>query len=38
MYPGGQVIGRIHDVPTMRELMDRIVAEAVETKEMIARL
>ncbi len=38
MYPGGQVIGRIHDVPTMRELMDRIVAEALETKEMIARL
>jgi nitronate monooxygenase len=38
MYPGGQVIGRIHDIPTMRELMERIVAEALETKEMIARL
>ena len=38
MYPAGQVIGRIHDVPTMSELMERIVAEAVETKAMIARL
>jgi len=38
MYPAGQVIGRIHDVPTMSELVERIVAEAVETKAMIARL
>jgi hypothetical protein len=38
MYPAGQVIGRIHDVPTMSELVERIVAEAVETKGMIARL
>ena len=38
MYPAGQVIGRIHDVPTMRELVERVVAEAVETKEAIGRL
>jgi nitronate monooxygenase len=38
MYPGGQVIGRIHDLPTMSELVERIVAEAVEAKETIARL
>ena len=38
MYPAGQVIGRIHDVPTMSELVERIVAEAVETKAMIAQL
>ena len=38
MYPGGQVIGRIHDVPKIRELVERIVAEAVETKEALARL
>jgi nitronate monooxygenase len=38
MYPAGQVIGRIHDVPTISELVERIVAEAVETKAMIARL
>jgi nitronate monooxygenase len=38
MYPAGQVIGRIHDVPTMRELVERIVAEAAETKQAIARL
>jgi NAD(P)H-dependent flavin oxidoreductase YrpB (nitropropane dioxygenase family) len=38
MYPAGQVIGRIHDAPTMSELVERIIAEAVETKAMIARL
>jgi nitronate monooxygenase len=38
MYPAGQVIGRIHDAPTMSELVERIVAEAVEAKGMIARL
>ncbi|MBW1687756.1 MAG: nitronate monooxygenase, partial [Deltaproteobacteria bacterium] len=38
MYHGGQVIGRIHDLPTMSELVERIVAEAVEAKEEIARL
>jgi NAD(P)H-dependent flavin oxidoreductase YrpB (nitropropane dioxygenase family) len=38
IYPAGQVIGRIHDIPTMSELVERIVAEAVETKAMIAGL
>jgi nitronate monooxygenase len=38
MYPGGQVVGRIHDVPSIPELVKRIVEEAVETKEKIARL
>jgi nitronate monooxygenase len=38
MYPGGQVIGRIHDVPHIPDLVERIVAEAAETKERIARL
>jgi len=38
MFPAGQVIGRIHDAPTISELVERIVAEAVETKAMIARL
>jgi hypothetical protein len=38
MYPGGQVIGRIHDIPTIPELVERIVAEAVEAREAIARL
>jgi nitronate monooxygenase len=38
MYPGGQVVGRIHDIPTMSELVERIVIEAVEVKEAIARL
>jgi nitronate monooxygenase len=38
MYPGGQVIGRIHDIPTIPELVERIVAEAVEARDAIARL
>ena len=33
MYPGGQVVGRIHDIPTVAELMQRIIAEAVEVKK-----
>jgi len=33
MYPGGQVVGRIHDIPTVAELMQRIVDEAVEVKK-----
>jgi NAD(P)H-dependent flavin oxidoreductase YrpB (nitropropane dioxygenase family) len=28
---GGQVAGRIHDIPTVRELLDRIIREADET-------
>jgi nitronate monooxygenase len=33
MYPGGQVVGRIHDVPTVAELIQRIVNEAAEAKQ-----
>ena len=33
MYPGGQVVGRIHDIPTVAELMQRIIDEAVEVKK-----
>jgi nitronate monooxygenase len=38
MYPGGQVVGRIHDVPSILDLVKRIVDEATETKERVARL
>jgi nitronate monooxygenase len=38
MYPGGQVVGRIHDVPSIADLVKRIVDEAAETKERIAKL
>jgi len=33
MYPGGQVVGRIHDVPTVAELVERIMAEATQVKK-----
>ena len=33
MYPGGQVVGRLHDIPTVAELIQRIVDEAAETKK-----
>lgn len=33
MYPGGQVVGRINDIPTIAELIQRIVDEAVEVKK-----
>jgi nitronate monooxygenase len=38
MYPGGQVVGRIYDNPTVAELMQRIVDEAVEVKERMDKL
>ncbi len=38
MYPGGQVVGRIHDIPTVAELMQRIVAEAQEAKKKLDTL
>ncbi len=28
VLPGGQVVGRLHDIPTCQELIERIVAEA----------
>jgi nitronate monooxygenase len=33
VYSAGQVMGLIHDVPTVQELVDRIVAEATELVE-----
>ena len=33
----GQVVGLIHDVPTTKELIDRIVQEAVESRQFINR-
>jgi NADH:quinone reductase (non-electrogenic) len=33
MYPGGQVVGRLHDIPTVAELMQRIVNEAMAAKK-----
>lgn len=33
IYSGGQVVGRIHDVPTVTELMQRIIHEAMEVKK-----
>jgi NADH:quinone reductase (non-electrogenic) len=33
MYSGGQVVGRIHDIPTVAELMQRIINEAMEVKK-----
>ena len=33
MYPGGQVVGRIYDIPTVAELVQRTVDEAAEVKK-----
>jgi nitronate monooxygenase len=38
MYPAGQVIGRIQDVPTVGELIRRIVEEAMEARARLNRL
>jgi len=38
MYSYGQVMGRIHDNPTVQELVDRILAEAGERREELNRL
>ena len=38
MYAVGQVVGRIHDVPSVAELMERIVYEAMEVKEKLNKL
>jgi hypothetical protein len=35
MYPGGQVVGRLHDIPTVAELIQRTIDEAVEVKKRI---
>jgi nitronate monooxygenase len=38
MYPGGQVVGRINDVPSVAELMQRMIDEASEVKKNLDRL
>jgi len=38
MYHGGQVVGRIHDKPTIAELVERIMAEAMEVKQRLSAL
>jgi NAD(P)H-dependent flavin oxidoreductase YrpB (nitropropane dioxygenase family) len=35
---GGQVAGRIHDIPTVQELLDRIASEAEETLRRLRRM
>jgi len=34
----GQVVGRIHDIPTIKELVDRIVADVAEVQERLDRV
>ena len=38
MYPGGQVVGRINDIPTVAELIQRMINEAVTTKQNLDKL
>jgi NAD(P)H-dependent flavin oxidoreductase YrpB (nitropropane dioxygenase family) len=38
LYPSGQVAGRIHDIPTVSDLMKRIVDEAQEVKERLNKI
>ena len=38
MYPGGQVVGRINDNPTVAVLIKRIVDEAIEVKAELDKL
>ncbi|MEJ5378478.1 MAG: nitronate monooxygenase [bacterium] len=38
IYPCGQAVGRIHDIPSVPELMKRIVQEALETKDRLQRI
>jgi len=38
MYAFGQVMGRVHDIPTVRELVDRIMGEAHERREKLNQL
>jgi len=38
MYPGGQVVGRIHDILTVAELMQGIIDQATEVKERLSKL
>jgi NAD(P)H-dependent flavin oxidoreductase YrpB (nitropropane dioxygenase family) len=34
----GQAVGLVHDVPTCKELIDRIVEQALETQERLSSL
>lgn len=38
MYPGGQVVGRINDIPTVAELIQRIIDQAMEVKKNLDKL
>jgi NAD(P)H-dependent flavin oxidoreductase YrpB (nitropropane dioxygenase family) len=38
MYSGGQVVGRIHDVPTVAQLMERIINQALDAKKALDAL
>jgi NAD(P)H-dependent flavin oxidoreductase YrpB (nitropropane dioxygenase family) len=38
LFPCGQVVGRIDDVPSVADLMKRIVDEALEVKERLSQL
>ncbi len=38
IYPCGQVVGRIEDIPSVSDLMKSILQEAVETKERLHRI
>ena len=38
LYPMGQVVGRIQDVPSVADLIKRIVDEAVEVRERLSKL
>jgi nitronate monooxygenase len=38
MYPGGQSVGRINDVPTVAELIDRMIDEAKTVKGRLDKL
>jgi nitronate monooxygenase len=38
MYPGGQVVGRIRDIPTVAELIQRMIDEAMEVKKNLDKL
>jgi NAD(P)H-dependent flavin oxidoreductase YrpB (nitropropane dioxygenase family) len=38
MFPVGQVVGRIHDILSVKELIERIFEEALAIKNRIAAL
>lgn len=38
IYPAGQVIGRINDIPTVADLIQRIMEEAIETRKRLDQL